>query len=51
MPLDDVAQAVTVINAHKGLYQFNRLLYKVSSAPGIFQRVSYKESWSNGIFR
>ena len=39
VPLDEKAKAVTVINTHKGLYQFNCLSYGVSSAPGIFQRV------------
>ena len=47
VPLDDEAQAITVINTHKGLYQFNRLPYGVSSAPGIFQRVM--ESVLQGI--
>ena len=28
----------TTINTHKGLYQYNRLPFGVSSAPGIFQR-------------
>ena len=36
VPLDEKAKAVTVINTHKGLYQFNCLPYGVSSAPGIF---------------
>ena len=26
------------INTHKGLYRYNRLPYRVASAPGIFQR-------------
>ena len=43
VPLDDEAKAVAVINTHRGLYQFNRLPYGVSSAPGIFQRVMEKE--------
>lgn len=29
---------IITINAHKGLYQYNRLPYGVSSATGIFQR-------------
>ena len=45
--LDDEAQAIAVINTHKGLYQFNHLPYGVSSAPGIFQRVM--ESVLQGI--
>ena len=28
----------TTINTHKGLYQYNRLPFGISSAPGIFQR-------------
>ena len=28
-----------VIHTHKGLFQYNRLPFGVSSAPGIFQRV------------
>ena len=28
-----------VINTHKGLFEYTRLLYENSSAPGIFQRV------------
>lgn len=47
IPLDEEAQAVAVINTHKGLYQFNRLPYGVSSALGIFQRVM--ESVLQGI--
>ena len=47
VPLDDEARAIAVINTHKGLYQFNRLPYGVSSAPGIFQRVM--ESVLQGI--
>jgi len=29
----------TTINTRKGLYQYNRLPFEVSSAPGIFQRI------------
>ncbi|KAG6456673.1 hypothetical protein O3G_MSEX009872 [Manduca sexta] len=28
----------TVINTHKGLFRFNRLIYGLASSPGIFQR-------------
>ena len=28
-----------IVNTHKGLFRFTRLLYGISSAPGIFQRV------------
>ena len=47
VPLDEQAKAVAVINTQRGLYQFNRLPYGVSSAPGIFQRVM--ESVLQGI--
>ena len=47
VPLDEQAKAVAVINTHRALYQFNRLPYGVSSAPGIFQRVM--ESVLQGI--
>ena len=36
--LDDDSKKYAVINTHKGLYQYTRLPYGVSSAPGIFQR-------------
>ena len=36
--LDDESKKFTTINSHKGLYQYNRLPFVVSSAPGIFQR-------------
>ena len=32
------AKQYTTINTHKGLFQYNRLPYRISSAPGIFQR-------------
>ena len=47
VPLDDEARVIAVINAHKGLYQFNHLPYGVSSTPGIFQQVM--ESVLQGI--
>ena len=31
--------SLTVINTHKGLFQYNRLPFGISSAPAIFQRV------------
>ena len=37
--LDADSQALTTINTQKGLYQYKRLCFGVSSAPGIFQRV------------
>jgi len=39
VPLDETSKKYVVINTHKGLFQFNRLPYGISSAPGIFQRV------------
>ena len=37
--LDDEAKLFVVINTQRGLFQYNRLPFGVSSAPGIFQRV------------
>lgn len=36
--LDD-SKEYTVINTHKGLFRYNRLVYGLSSSPGIFQRI------------
>ena len=36
--LDEDSKKYTTINTHKGLYQYNRLPFGVSSSPGIFQR-------------
>ena len=47
LPLAKESKAYLVINTHRGLYQYNRLPFGVSSAPGIFQRVM--ESLLNGI--
>ncbi|XP_026332438.1 uncharacterized protein K02A2.6-like [Hyposmocoma kahamanoa] len=35
--LDD-SKKYTVINTHKGLFMYNRLIYGLASSPGIFQR-------------
>jgi hypothetical protein len=35
--LDEESKQYTTIYTHKGLYQYNRLPFGVSSAPGIFQ--------------
>ena len=36
--LDEESRNYVAINTHKGLFQFTRLTYGISSAPGIFQR-------------
>ncbi|XP_061727150.1 uncharacterized protein K02A2.6-like isoform X1 [Cydia pomonella] len=36
--LDD-SKEYTVINTHRGLFKYNRLVYGLSSSPGIFQRI------------
>ena len=38
LELEKSSKKFTTINTHKGLYQYNRLPFGVSSAPGIFQR-------------
>ena len=38
LQLDDESKKYVVVNTHKGLFQYNRLPFGVSSAPGIFQR-------------
>ena len=45
--LSDDSKQYVVINTHKGLFRYNRLLFGIASAPGIFQRVM--ESLLNGI--
>ena len=47
LPLDEESQKYVVINTQKGLFKYTRLLYGISSAPGIFQRVM--ESILQGI--
>ncbi|XP_064395566.1 uncharacterized protein K02A2.6-like [Halichondria panicea] len=37
--LDEESKPLTTINTHKGLFQYDRLPFGVSSAPSIFQRV------------
>ena len=37
VPLEDTSKALTTINTHKGLYQYNRLPFGISSEPAIFQ--------------
>ena len=36
--LDEISKKLVVINTPKGLFQYNRLPFGISSAPGIFQR-------------
>ena len=38
LELDKESKALTTINTHRGLFQYNRLAFGISSAPGIFQR-------------
>ena len=45
--LDEDSKKLVVINTHKGLFQYNRMPFGISSAPGIFQRVM--ESLLQGI--
>ncbi|XP_026724771.1 uncharacterized protein K02A2.6-like isoform X1 [Trichoplusia ni] len=35
----DESKDFTVINTHKGLFRYNRLVYGLASSPGIFQRI------------
>ena len=39
LPLEESSKKYVVVNTHKGLFQFTRLPFGISSAPGIFQRV------------
>ncbi|XP_063635087.1 uncharacterized protein K02A2.6-like [Cydia splendana] len=36
--LDEESKKYAVINTHKGLFRYNRLIYGLASSPGIFQR-------------
>ena len=47
LPLDESSKKYVVINTQKGLFQYTRLSFGISSAPGIFQRVV--ESLLQGI--
>ncbi|XP_013147927.1 PREDICTED: uncharacterized protein K02A2.6-like [Papilio polytes] len=35
----DETRKYTVVNTHRGLYRYNRLVYGLASSPGIFQRI------------
>ena len=37
--LNEESRKLTTINTHKGLFQYNRLLFGITSAPSIFQRI------------
>ena len=39
IPLDPESRKLTTINTFKGLFEFNRLPFGISSAPSIFQRI------------
>ena len=39
VPLTEESRKYVVVNAHRGLFRYNRLPYGVSSAPGVFQHV------------
>ena len=45
--LDEPSRKLVVINTSKGLFQYNRLPFGISCAPGIFQRIM--ESLLKGI--
>lgn len=38
LPMEEASKEFLTINTHKGLFQFNRLPFGVSTAPAIFQR-------------
>jgi len=38
LPRDDNSKYILVFNTHKGLFHFNRLPYRMVSAPSIFQK-------------
>ena len=39
IPLDEESEKYVVINTHRGLFQYTRSPFGISSAPGLFQRV------------
>ena len=48
LPLEESLKMYVVVNTHKGLFQFTRLPFGISSAPGIFQRVIETTSGDRG---
>lgn len=42
LPLSESSKKYTVINTHKGLYEYQRLPFGIASAPAIFQQVMEK---------
>ena len=38
LPLDEQSRELVTINTHRGLFQYTRLPFGVSAAPGVFQR-------------
>ena len=47
LPLHDESKQYITVNTHRGLFQYNRLLFGVSSAPAIFQH--YMETLMQGL--
>lgn len=47
LPLDEESKRYVTVNTHRGLFQYNRLPFGVSSAPAIFQR--YMETLMQGL--
>ena len=39
VPLAEESRKYVVVNTYHGLFHYNRMLFGVSSAPGIFQRI------------
>lgn len=47
--LSEDSQNLTCINTHKGLFKYTRLVFELSSAPAIFQRI--KECVLSGLIQ
>lgn len=39
VPLEEASRKYTTVNTHRGLYQYTRLPFGISSSPSIFQRI------------